>query len=362
MKGFVGIGRSDQIETAIKEATKGLKKADCLILIAPFSKAEQAAALLFEKYPNTPMIGTSGEAIAKNTVLSNNIVVIGFAGVEVYTGLIEQVRTSPAKSLANFEENMQRIDSGDCDTICLEFTTGCEERVLSTVAASLHEADIPLIGASAYGVPLGEKHVVIHNGIIHNRCCCYAFIKNKGGKIRLYKENIYERQSKRAHFASLVEPGTKTLFQLDGKPALELYQSETGIEIEDIISAMPRHPLGRALGDDTCIIQTMSVDRNGVMFNGKAIYENDSIYIMKLGDYLTIHEELLDQIHQDFESISFLLGFDSINRLRLFAEDGYLPDYSSSFEMIADTALFIGDGQQYHNQHLNQTLVVAAFE
>ena len=38
MKGFVGIGRADHVETAITEATAGLKKADFLILIAPIWK------------------------------------------------------------------------------------------------------------------------------------------------------------------------------------------------------------------------------------------------------------------------------------------------------------------------------------
>lgn len=158
----------------------------------------------------------------------------------------------------------------------------------------------------------------------------------------------------------MVEPGTKTLFQLDGVPALELYQEETGVQLEDILSAMPRHPLGRALGDDTCIIQTMSVDRNGVMFNGKAIYENDSIYIMDVDDYRQIHEELLASIQAS--PVSFLLGFDSANRLRLFAEDDVLTDYVASFRTVAPAAIFVGDGQQFNNQHMNQTLVLAAFE
>lgn len=258
MKGFVGIGRADHVETAITEATAGLKKADFLILIAPFSKIEAAAALLGEKYPGTPMIGTSGEGIAKEMRLTQAVIVIGFAGVEVCTGVIEDVRTTPVKSMHTFLSNLQAIEPGDSDTICLEFMTGCEERVLSTIHDSLQEAGVPLIGASAYGVLLGEKHCVILDGKVHTRSCAYAFIKNKGGKIHLYKENIYKRQSRRAHFANLVEPGTKTLFQLDGVPALELYQEETGVQLEDILSAMPRHPLGRALGDDTCIIQTMS--------------------------------------------------------------------------------------------------------
>lgn len=123
MKGFVGIGRADHVETAITEATAGLKKADFLILIAPFSKIEAAAALLGEKYPGTPMIGTSGEGIAKEMRLTQAIIVIGFAGIEVCTGIIEDVRTTPVKSMHTFLANLQAIEPGDSDTICLEFMT-----------------------------------------------------------------------------------------------------------------------------------------------------------------------------------------------------------------------------------------------
>ena len=167
MKGFVGIGRADHVETAITEATAGLKKADFLILIAPFSKIEAAAALLGEKYPGTPMIGTSGEGIAKEMRLTQAVIVIGFAGIEVCTGVIEDVRTTPVKSMHTFLSNLQAIEPGDSDTICLEFMTGCEERVLSTIHDSLQEAGVPLIGASAYGVLLGEKHCVILDGKVH---------------------------------------------------------------------------------------------------------------------------------------------------------------------------------------------------
>lgn len=361
MKGFVGIGRADRVEAAVEEATTGLKKADFLVLIANYTAITKAAEILAEKYPGTPMIGTSGNAIARHTLTENRIVVIGFAGVEVCTGLIEDVRTTPVRSVPAFSRAIEQINPGDQDTICLEFVTGSEERVLSTLHAPLEEAGIPLVGASAFGVLLGEKHLVVQDGRAHTRCLAYALLKNKGGHIHVYKENIYERQSKRAHFANLVEPGTKTLFQLDGVPALELYQEETGIELENLIAAMPHHPLGRALGEDTCIIQTMSVDRNGVMFNGKAIYENDSIYIMRLGDYRQIHADLLEQIRSTCTP-SFLLGFESKNRISLFTENDYLQDYIASFDSLAPAALFVGDGQQMDNQHMNQTLVVCAFE
>ena len=49
MRGFVGIGQSDNIETAVSEATAGIRNADLFILMAPFNKAEMSASML---YPN----------------------------------------------------------------------------------------------------------------------------------------------------------------------------------------------------------------------------------------------------------------------------------------------------------------------
>ena len=43
-------------------------------------------------------------------------------------------------------------------------------------------------------------------------------------------------------------------------------------------------------------------------------------------------------------------------------EDDALTDYVASFRTVAPAAIFVGDGQQFNNQHMNQTLVLAAFE
>ena len=81
---------------------------------------------------------------------------------------------------------------------------------------------------------------------------------------------------------------------------------------------------------------------------------------MDVDDYRQIHTDLLEELQN--LPISFILGFDSANRLRLFEEDDYLTDYAASFDTVANSALFVGDGQQYNNQHMNQTLIIAAFE
>lgn len=362
MRGFVGISHAQSIEEAVNEATTGLKNADLLILLAPFHAAGQAAALLSQKYPAVPMIGTCGRSIGKTGIEDNQLTVVGLAGVTVACGFIKDTEKAPVMYIKQFEDNLKRIDASPANTICMEFLTGAEDKVLSTLGSVLNRYDIPLAGGSSYDIPLGEKHIVIYNGNVYTNSCIYAFIKNNAGKIKLFRENIYEKISRRPHYATLVDSNTKSLFQLDDTPAYEIYSEETGRGRDSIVSGMPEYPLGRALGDDIYITATQSLDMNGVMFNGKALYENDSVYIMRLGDFQQIHSEMLETIRTSTNRISFIFAFDCVNRLRLFAEKDYLSDYIASMSELGSYASLISNGQQYNNQHCNQTLVCAVFE
>ncbi len=47
--------------------------------------------------------------------------------------------------------------------------------------------------APFFGVPDGKPPVVAYNGELYEDACVYALIKNTTEKIRVYKENIYEK-------------------------------------------------------------------------------------------------------------------------------------------------------------------------
>lgn len=362
MRGFVGIGQSELIETAVDEATNGLRNADLLILIAPYAKAEKAASLLAGKYPSVPMIGTTGASIGKSETIDSQITVIGFAGVAAACGLIEDVQKAPVNYIKDFENNLKSIDAQSDNTICMEFVTGSEEKTISTISSVLNRYDIQLAGGSAYGSLLGEKPIVIYNGKTYHGSCVYAFIRNNAGKIRLFRENVYEKLSTRPHFATLVDSNTKTLFQLDEQPAHDIYTQETGADTDTIVENMVINPLGRLLGNEIYPISTSSLDMNGVMFNQKAIYENDSIYIMQPGDIKQINEDTRSRIKNSSGRVSFIFSIDSVKRLKLLANEDYLQEYIRSMSELGSFAALISDGQQYNNQHMNQTMVCAVFE
>lgn len=362
MRGFVGTSFSAKPDIAIEEATKGLKNADLLILTAPYNIIGEAADILSSKYPHIPMIGTSGNCETRNGLNYTGISVVALAGVSVSAGIIRNIKTAPITSINDFEADAKRIEAGKSNTICMEFVTGNEEKTMSTMSSVLRHYGIGLVGGSAHGVPLGSKHLVVFNGKAYERTCVYAFIKNNAGRIRIYTENIYDKLSRHTHYATLVDPNTKSLFQIDGKVAFELYAEETGTTREELVENMLRNPLGRAIGENIYLSTTNALDINGVMFNGKALYENDSIYVMRLGDYQNKHREYIDGIIETNERISFVYGFDSINRIKLFDELGFTDEYIKSMSRLGSFACHVGTGQQVNTQHVNQTLVCAVFE
>ena len=361
MRGFVGIGQSGSVEQAVCEATRGLKKADLLILTAPYDIAEKAAELISAKYPGIPLIGATGPGIAKGAIYNSSIILTAFAGVTVITGILKNVNRIPVASIDALDRAAATIEAGNENTICLEFSTRNEGKTVSTINTVLNRYNIPLAGGTTYGSPLGANPVVIYNGELYDRSCVYALIKNNAGHIRIYKENIYERMSRYAHTATLTDSNTNALFQLDGKPAFEVYTSEIGCEREEVVSRMPFNPLGRALGDDTIITSTVSLDMNGVMFNRKALYDNDKIYIMRLGSYQRLHEQFIEDIKES-NKVSFVYSFESLNRLKVFENDNYTDSYLFGLGYLGNYAGLLSEGEQCNNQHMNQTLVCAVFE
>lgn len=362
MRGFVGIGQADIIEQAVDEATRGLRNADLIILTAPYEKAEKAAMLIHQKYPLIPMIGTTGEAMTKQGYTSGAITVTALAGVEVCTGIIEDIKTHPIKSIRAFNEDAQKIDAKSTNTICMEFTTGSEDKLLSTIKPILKKYGISMLGGSASNAPLGCKNMVIHNGMAYNRSCVYAFIKNNAGKIKLFSENIYEKLTGKPHFVTTSDTNTNSLFQLDEQSAFDVYMDETGVDKEHIINNMTRQPFGRAIGDELQITATGSLDMNGVMFTQKTLYENDKVYVMNAGDYRQIHSEFVENIKNSCTRISFIYGFESKNRIKLFDEEGYTNDMLNEIGSLGNYICHLSDGQQFMNQQHNQTLVCVVFE
>ena len=81
-----------------------------------------------------------------------------------------------------------------------------------------------------------------------------------------------------------------------------------------------------------------------------------------LGDYKATEQQTRQQIQQDASHISLVLSIDCIYRYLLYEKEGYFSTYAKDMASLGPHLGIVGGGEQYNNQHVNQTMVCVVFE
>lgn len=362
MRTFIGMGQGNTRD-AVKKATQGLQTPTMILFMAPYNMVKEAAAQLQEAYPDTPSIGTIGTKFVNGQADENSLAVLGlFEDVKVSCGVITEISKCPIAAIGEVQKKMSAISASRENTVCIEYCTGAEEKLLTTLTACIGKKGISLAGGTAFGVPEGKQPVVAYNGRIYEDACVYALIKNLTGKVKVYKENIYEKHSRQPHFATKVDVARKALIELDGRPAAEVYSKELNIARDKIVDNVLVNPMGRAVGNQVFISSMQSLEPDGTLVNFKRINRNDCIYFLNLGDYREIEKRTREEIQKDMKRVSLILSIDCAHRHILYKKENYLTTYVKDMAALGPHMGIVGGGEQYNNQHVNQTMVCAVFE
>lgn len=138
--------------------------------------------------------------------------------MKIRCGIITEASRCPVAGTTQLLKQIAEISPGTDDTVCVEYCTGSEEKLVTTFTSCLETKGIHLAGGTVFGVPDGKPPVVAYNGELYEDACVYALIKNTTGKIRVYKENIYEKTSAQSHFATKVDVSRKHSSNLTADP------------------------------------------------------------------------------------------------------------------------------------------------
>lgn len=362
MKSFIGSGSGTTAE-AVAAATRGLDSPSAILFISPYEQLEATAEILAKKYPGVPHIGTIGTNFVNGAVSDKAISVLGFfSDAKVSFGLITGISACPVAFEKEIIRKLSEVAPGKDDTVCIEYCTGAEEKLVTTFTACLAKRGVALAGGTTFGAPAGKNPAVAYNGKVYEDACVYGFIKNTTGKVRVYKENIYENRSGEAHFATKVDVARKALVELDNRPAADVYSAEIGIPRDQIIGNVLKNPMGRAVGDEVFISSMMDLEANGTLVNYKRINKNDCIYFLTLGDYDDIERRTREKIKQEAKKVSLVVSIDCIYRYLLYDAEKYVPTYARNMASLGPHIGVVGGGEQFNNQHVNQTMVCAVFE
>ena len=350
MKQFFGMSQRGDID----EALRGLSNPQFIMLLSNDRQFEAHVEALEKRYPGVPSIGCIGMSY-QTAIVEQGVGIIAFSGVAAAAGELEEVSTMPVKYIQRLERDMQEVNASGGDTVCIDFCTGNDACVLTTMYTSLQRRGISLVGGT------GGEGRVSANGRVYRDAVAYAIVRNQGGRVKTYKENIYHQMGNYRFIASNTDRANYVLGSLNGKPAKQVYQSILHVTDQEILTRTFQNPFGKLNGDDTCIISIKEVQGNALACF-RQVNDSDVLILLELGDYQAITRNTIAQICQEFPRRSAIFSVNCLFRYKLFSERGYMQTYLQEMAALGCHAGVVGYGEHYNNRFVNQSMTCVVFE
>ncbi len=351
MKQFFGMSQRGNLD----EALQGLYRPQFIMLMSNSGQFEDHVAALEKRFPGVPSIGCIGMSY-QTCVVENGVGIIAFSdGVSAVSNVLEQVSTMPIKYIQRLEKDLQSLGGSDRDTVCIDFCSGNDACVLTTINTALRKRGISLVGGT------GDQGKVSANGRVYEDAVAYALVRNQNGRVKTYKENIYHQMGDYRFVAANTDRANYILGTLNGKSAKQVYKDILHVTDEEILTRTFQNPFGKLNGDDTCIISIKEV-QGSALACFRQVNDSDVLILLELGDYRAVVQNTIRQICRDFPRRSAIFSVNCLFRYKLFSEQGYMQDYLRDMAALGSHAGLVGYGEHYNNRFVNQSMTCVVFE
>mgnify|MGYP002509627405 CR=1 FL=1 len=351
MRQFFGMSQNGDLQ----EAVRGLKNPQLIMLLSNGDQFEKHVAELEKLFPKIPSIGCIGMSY-DTRVVEKGVGIIAFLdGVAAAANVLEEVSTMPVKYIERLKQDVKAVNGSSRDTVCIDFCSGNDACVLTTINSVLGNINIPLVGGT------GDAGKVSANGKVYEDAVAYAMVKNNNGRVKTYKENIYHQMGNYYFIASKTDKANYIIGELNGHPARQVYQDILHVTEKEILTQTFKNPFGKINGDDTCIISIKEVNGNALTCF-RQVNDSDVLIMLELGDYKAIVKETIETIKRDFPKRSAVFSVNCLFRYLLFNDNHYMNEYLQEMASLGNHVGFVGYGEHYNNRFVNQSMTCVVFE
>ena len=351
MRQFFGMSNRGDLS----EAVRNLDSPQFIMLLSNNAQFEEHVKALEKLYPGIPSIGCIGMSY-DTKVVENGVGIIAFSGgVSATANVLEQVSVMPVKYIDRLEADIRKINGSKQDTVCIDFCSGNDACVLTTLYTSLRSRGIQLMGGT------GDGGKVSANGKVYEDSVAYALVRNQNGRVKTYKENIYHQMGDYRFIASNTDRANYIIGSLNGNPAKQVYQSILHVTDQEILTQTFKNPFGKLNGDDTCIVSIKEVNGNSLACF-RQVNDSDVLILLELGDYPAIVDKTIADICRDFPKRSAVFSVNCLFRYKLFTEQRYMATYLQEMAKLGSHAGLVGYGEHYNSQFVNQSMTCVVFE
>ncbi len=340
---------------SLSEALRGITNPKLIILMSAGDCFEENVKKLEEAFPGVPSIGCVAMGYS-GKVTEKGVVVTAFTeGVTAAAGVLESVSTMPARHIERLERDVDRVKPGKGNTVIIDLCSGNDACALNTISPILDRYGIQLMGGT------GDAGKVSCNGQVYPDAMAYAIIRNETGKVKTYKENIYVPMENVRLVASKTNRADYYIGELNGRSAKQVYMELLHISESDIATQTFKNPLGKMIGDDTCIISLKEAKGTGLCCF-RQVNDSDILTLLEARDMDEIAQHTIDQIKNDFGRISAVFSVNCLFRYIMFTDNGTLAPYLKKMSGLGMHCGLVGYGEHYNGQFVNQTMTCVVFE
>ncbi len=352
MKQVFGMSKSGNLV----EAVRGITNPKGLILFSSEQNFEKHVQELERTFPGVPSIGCIAMSY-DTTVCETGVSVTAFTeGVEIAANVLPNVSVKPAEHIKRLSDDINKVSPGRENTVVIDLCSGNDAVVLSTMSGLLKKRGISLMGGT------GAPGKISANGQCYEDAAVYMLVKNTGGRAKVYKENIYKPMGDYRFIASKTDRSKYFIGELDGKPAKTVYMNTLGIREADITSQTFKNPFGKIVGDDVRIVSIKEVMGNGLACF-RQVNDSDILTLLELKDYRQVARETIDMIKADFSRISAMFSVNCLFRYILFTDNKIWDDYHKTMATLGGCySGFVGYGEHFNTQFVNQSMTCVVFE
>ena len=137
MRQFFGMSQSGNLE----EAVRGLKAPQLIMLMSNNEQFEDHVKKLESLFPGVPSIGCIGMSYDVRVVEKGVGVVAYYDGINAVANVLEHVSVMPVKYIGRLQKDIHSIKSSGRDTVCIDFCSGNDACVLTTIYSALQRSN-----------------------------------------------------------------------------------------------------------------------------------------------------------------------------------------------------------------------------
>ena len=367
--------RGESLATFSMRAHRRAKGMAVVLFLTPQDTLPEAAQRMAKAFPESVTLGLESVRIFDGDHLDEDCMMLFLFGKDdpdilADAMLLENISQAPVQYVLEVQRKVCGLGVANLDTVCLEFCTNSEGKLVTTLTAMLAPLGVPLFGGTAFHTdvmvkdPLTVRFQVAWQGRVYEDACIALFLKNLHGRAMLFREIFYAaRPGAPMHLATKVDLQTRRLIELDDRPAADVYSEETGIGKDRILEHVLDRPIGRMLGSEVFVISMRGVEPDGSVSTVKTVNLNDAIYILDSEDYDRIAQETSERICREVPHRMFVFTIECYHRYQYYERHGITEQVvCARSASLGSYYGAVSGGEQLRGQNANQTGLFLVFE